>query len=73
MKRKLIFHKNYFIEFYLGLGNKDQEKIEYVPDMVRNLAWVPQRFFKHLEGTSGLYEIRLAEKLMNEYFSTIGK
>jgi phage-related protein len=65
MKRKIIFHKNYFIDFYLGLCNKDQEKIEYVLDMVRNLVWIPQRFFKHLEGTSGLYEIRVKSTDVN--------
>jgi phage-related protein len=58
LKRKIIFYKTYFIDFYLGINSKDQEKVEYVLDMVRNLSWVPVKFLKHLEGTDGLYEIR---------------
>jgi len=59
MKRQIIFYKNYFIDFYLGVSAKDQEKIEDVLNMVRNLSWVPGRFLKHLEGTAGLYELRV--------------
>lgn len=35
MIREIKFYKNYFIEFYLALDNKDQDKIDYVFNMVR--------------------------------------
>lgn len=28
-------------------------------DLVRTLPMIPERFFKHLEGTDGLFEIRI--------------
>ena len=36
-----------------------QKKIDYVLDMISNIERVPRKYFKHLEGTKGLYEIRV--------------
>ena len=60
MKRKIIFFRNYFLDFYLSLDEKDQEKTEYVLDLVKNLQWIPKKFLKHIEGTDGLFEIRIS-------------
>jgi len=59
MIRKIIAFKNYFIEFYKTQDIKTQEKIEYTLDLVRYEKQVPIKFFKYLEGTDGLYEIRV--------------
>lgn len=36
-----------------------QEKIEYVFDLVRFEKHVPKKFFKSIENTNGIYEIRV--------------
>lgn len=59
MEREIIFYKEYFLEFYYGLDEKVQEKIEYVFDLIRYESRVPATFLKHLEGTDKLYEIRI--------------
>jgi len=59
MIREIIFFQNYFIDFYLDLDLTIQEKIEYVFKIIRTVDLVPERFFKHIEGTDGLYEIRI--------------
>lgn len=59
MIRKIIAYKNYFIEFYNSQENKVQEKIEYVLDLVRFEKQVPKKFFKALENTDGIYEVRV--------------
>lgn len=59
MIRKIIAYKNYFIDFYRAQDEKVQEKIGYVLDLVRFERQVPKKFFKALEGTDGLYEIRI--------------
>jgi hypothetical protein len=38
---------------------KVQEKIEYVFKIIRNVQNIPGKFFTHLTGTDGLYEIRI--------------
>ena len=58
-QRKIIFHKHYFIDFYLGQTEKVQEKIEYVFKILRTVQNVPKKFLDHMTGTEGLYEIRI--------------
>jgi phage-related protein len=59
MVREIIFFQNYFIDFYIDLDLTAQEKIEYVLKIIRTVDMVPERFLKHIEGTDGLYEIRI--------------
>ena len=59
MIRRIIAYKNYFIDFYRIQDEKVQEKIGYVLDLVRFERQVPKKFFKALEGTNGIYEIRV--------------
>ena len=59
MNRKIKFYKKYFIEFYLSLDKKVQEKIEYVFQVIRKVDRIPSKFLKHIENTDGLYKIRI--------------
>lgn len=57
--RKILFHGTYFMNFYLEQPAKVQEKIEYVLRIVRQVERISKKFFDHMEGTDGLYEIRI--------------
>jgi phage-related protein len=59
MVRRIIAYKDNFLEFYGSQDNKVQQKIEYVLDLVRFEKQVPSKFFKLLEGTRGIYEIKV--------------
>jgi phage-related protein len=59
MIRRIVTYKSYFLDFYKSQDLKVQEKIEYVLDLIRFERHVPQKFFKYLEGTDGLYEVRV--------------
>lgn len=59
MIRKIIAYKDYFVNFYKSQDSKIQEKIEYVLDLVRFERQVPKKFFKHLDHTDGIWEIRV--------------
>ena len=58
-ERDIIFYGRYFLNFYLEQSSKAQEKIEYVFKLIKLVDRVPEKFLKHLEGTDGLYEIRI--------------
>ena len=58
-QRQIIFHGNYFTDFYLEQSEKVQEKIEYVFKVIRTVQNVPKKFLDHLTGTDGLFEIRI--------------
>ena len=57
--RQVIAYKNYFINFYKDLPDNVQAKIEWTLNLIRVTEQVPEKYFKHLEGTKGLYEIRV--------------
>lgn len=59
MVRTIIVYKDYFVNFYKEQDHKIQQKIEYVLDLVRFERQVPKKFFKQLENTNGIYEIRV--------------
>lgn len=58
-KRTLIFYKNNFSEFFDKLPVKVQNKVDQVLYMVMVLERIPLKFFQHMTGTDGLYEIRV--------------
>lgn len=57
--RRIIAYKNNFVNFYKSQDNKIQGKIEFVLDLVRFEKQVPKKFFKFLDDTDGIYEIRV--------------
>ena len=57
--RKIIVYKDNFIKFYKSQDNKTQEKIEYVLDLVRFEEYVPKKFFRYIDSSDGIYEIRV--------------
>jgi Phage-related protein len=59
VQRQIIFHKHYFINFYLEQTENVQEKIEYIFKIIRTVQNVPRKFLEHMTGTDGLYEIRI--------------
>ena len=59
MIRKVIVYRDNFIDFYKKQDNKVQLKIEYVLDLVRFEKYVSKKFFKLLDDTDGIWEIRV--------------
>ena len=57
--RDTYVYQNDFWDFYNDQRKEVQDKIDYVIGLVRTLQMIPERFFKHLEGTNGLYEMRV--------------
>ena len=58
-ERQIVFHGHYFQDFYLNQTEKVREKIGYVFRVVKTVEKIPEKFLKHLEGTEGLFEIRI--------------
>ena len=57
--RDTFVYKNYFWDFYNSQKASVQGKVDFVIGLVRTLRIVPEKFLKHLEGTDGLYEMRI--------------
>ncbi len=59
MERQVVAFRRYFLNFYEGQLDLVQAKIEWTLNLLRTIKHVPEKYFKHLEGTKGLYEIRV--------------
>jgi phage-related protein len=59
MLRQIIAYKKYFLNFYSAQPDNVQAKIEWTLNLIRVTRQVPKKYFEHMEGTKGLYEIRV--------------
>jgi phage-related protein len=59
--RTALFYKDYFIEFFLKQREKVQDKITWTIEIIEELEKIPDTYLKHIEGTNGLYEIRVKQ------------
>ena len=58
-KRNLLFFRNYFNEFLEAQKEKVKEKIDYVLFLITTAERIPKKFFSYVEGSDGLFEIRI--------------
>jgi phage-related protein len=64
--RNTFVYGTEFWEFYNSQRKEVQDKIDWVIGLVRTLRIIPERFFKHIEDTDGIFEIRV--KVGNNIF-----
>ena len=56
--RKIVWYKEYFTSFLSALDDGPKRKILQILRMIQTIDIIPSQFFKHIENTKGLYEIR---------------
>ncbi len=57
--RDIFYYKYYFLEFFNELTEDVQKKFNWTLELIATIVRVPKRYFQHMEGTVGLYEIRV--------------
>ncbi len=57
--KKITFYNSYFMDFYNRQNKKVQDKIEWTLGLIRDLDYIPEKYFKHITNGDGLYEIRV--------------
>jgi hypothetical protein len=55
--RQVVAYKRYFLDFYIELPDHVQAKIEWTLKLIQVTRQVPEKYFVHIAGTRGLYEI----------------
>ena len=58
-RRQIIYFKSYFFDFFNAQTERVKDKIDYVLFLISVAERIPGKFFKYMEGTDGLFEIRL--------------
>jgi phage-related protein len=63
--RTVFLYKNFFSDFFAIQRQKSKDKIIWTLRLIETLQHVPETYLKHLEGTAGLYEIRVQQGMEN--------
>jgi phage-related protein len=59
MKREIIFHGDYFMDFYKSLDDQVKMKIKYVFELIKQVERILVKFLAPISGSEGLFEIRI--------------
>ncbi len=59
--RTVFAYKTYFSDFFVKQRLKVRDKIIWTIWIIEHLQQVPEDYLKHLEGTDGLYEMRIQQ------------
>ena len=57
--RTIQLFRNYYKEFYVAQTDEVRHKINQVLKMIETQRIVPIKFFKYIEGSDGIYEVRV--------------
>ncbi|WP_316792185.1 type II toxin-antitoxin system RelE/ParE family toxin [Pedobacter frigoris] len=57
--RNIYYYKNYYLNFFNRLKPEVQKKFNWTLQLIASLDQIPEKYFKHLAGSNGLYEIRV--------------
>ncbi|MDQ3112217.1 MAG: type II toxin-antitoxin system RelE/ParE family toxin [Bacteroidota bacterium] len=57
--REVVFYKDYYRAFFEKLKPDVKKKFIWTLRLVATIDKIPVKYFKHLESTNGLYEIRV--------------
>ena len=57
--REVFYYKNYYLDFFEKLNPETQKKFNWTIQLVATLEKVPDKYFKHITSSKGLYEIRV--------------
>ena len=59
--RAVTFYKDYFDKFFSKQSTKVKEKIIWTIELIETQRKIPEVYFKHIENTKGIYEIRVQQ------------
>ncbi|MEX1188593.1 MAG: type II toxin-antitoxin system RelE/ParE family toxin [Bacteroidia bacterium] len=57
--RKIFYFKNYYLDFFEKLKPEVRKKFNWTLQLIATIEKVPEKYFKHLTGTSGIFEVRV--------------
>lgn len=57
--RNIFYYKNYYLDFFGQLKPEVKKKFNWTLQLIATVERVPSKFFSHMEGTNGIYEVRV--------------
>ncbi len=57
--REIFYFKDHYLDFFNTLSQEVKKKFNWTLQLIATLDRIPEKYFKHLTGTSGIYEVRV--------------
>ena len=57
--RTIFYYRQHYLDFFATLKPEVRKKFNWTLKLLATVDRVPEKYFKHLTGSSGLYEIRV--------------
>ncbi|MHB1179536.1 MAG: type II toxin-antitoxin system RelE/ParE family toxin [Daejeonella sp.] len=57
--REIFYYQNYYLEFFEKLKPEVKRKFNWTLQLIATIDKVPEKYFKHMTGSSGIFEIRV--------------
>lgn len=57
--RNIFYYRNFYLDFFDALKPEVKKKFNWTLKLIATLDRVPVKYFKYMEGSSGIYEIRV--------------
>ena len=57
--RDIIYYEEYYLEFFNDQKEEVKKKFNWTLQLISNQDRIPEKFFKHISGSSGIFEVRV--------------
>ena len=57
--RDIFYFEDYYLKFYNGLKPEVKKKFNWTLQLIATMERVPEKYFKHITGSTGIYEVRV--------------
>ena len=57
--REIVYYKDFYLRFFENLKPEVKKKFNWTLQLIATIDKVPEKFFKHITGSTGLFEIRV--------------
>jgi len=57
--REVIYYENYYLDFFNAQKEEVKKKFNWTLLLISTQDRIPEKFFKHLTGSDGIFEVRV--------------
>ena len=57
--REVIYYEDYYVDFFNAQKEDVKKKFNWTLQLISTLDRIPEKFFKHMTGSDGIFEVRV--------------
>ena len=57
--REVVYYEDYYLHFFYAQKVEVQKKLNWTLQLISTQERIPEKFFKHLTGSDGIFEVRV--------------